>query len=233
MKKILTLSAILFLPAFIYIYFALGIPKVRRAPIYGPREAVQVTDAEGKTTTDTSYYTIPAFSCLTTGGLSFSSKATLDGRSYVAIFLPPDSIKTLLGMLAEDLQTNKKSYGYARFVFFLTTDSSGHVATDAPDVGKDLGIGVDSAFNVYMTPEVFDSVRLQHYFIHDPAHPKDPWQTTTDAVLIDRLGRIRGYYNIRFAADIKKMKEDVNHILLRDEGVQTLEESKVEQKHEQ
>jgi len=48
--------------------------------------------------------------------------------------------------------------------------------------------------------------------------------------LIDRLGCIRGYYNIRYAADIKKMKEDVNHILFRDEAVQTLEESKVEQK---
>jgi len=228
MKKILTLSAILFLPAFIYIYFALGIPKVRRAPIYGPREAVQVTDANGKTSTDTSYYTIPAFRCLTTGGLSFDSESRLDGRSYVAIFLPPDSIRTILPILAEDMKTNRKSYGYARFVFFVATDS---MNTDPPDVGKGLGIGVDSAFSLFMMPAQLEMQRL-NYFVHDPAHPKDPWQTTTDAVLIDRLGRIRGYYNIRYAADVKKMKEDVNHILLRDEGVQTLEESKVEQKHE-
>jgi hypothetical protein len=66
--------------------------------------------------------------------------------------------------------------------------------------------------------------------VNDPARKKDPWQTTTDAVLIDRLGRIRGYYNIRYAADVRKMKEDVKHVLVRDEGVQTLEESTVEQK---
>lgn len=223
MKKILTLSAILFLPAFIYIYFALGIPKVRRAPIYGPREVVQVA---GSNKADTSYYIIPAFSSLTTGGLPFDSQSKLNGRSYVAIFLPADSIKTMLGILAEDIKTNRKSYGYARFVFFVVADT---LVTGAPDVGGDLGIGTDTAFNAYMPTAQFESTRL-NYFIHDPARPVDPWQTTTDAVLIDRLGRIRGYYNIRFVADLKKMKEDVNHILLRDEGVQTLEESKVEQK---
>lgn len=234
MKKTLVLIIILFFPAFVYVYFATGIPKVSRAPIFGPREVVEVTDPQtGKKSSDTSYYMIPAFRCLTTGGLSFDSQKKLDGRSYVAIFLPPDSIKTMLPLLAEDMKMNRHSYGYARFVFFLTADSAGNISPGAPDVGKELGIGTDSSFNCYLAPTVFDSIRLQHYFIHDPARAKDPWQTTTDAVLIDRLGRIRGYYNIRYAADIKKMKEDVNHILLRDEGVQTLEESKVEQKHEQ
>lgn len=231
MKKILTLSAILFLPAFIYIYFALGIPKVRRAPIYGPREVVQVADSDKP---DTSYYTIPAFGCMTSGGLNFSSTSVLDGRSYVAIFLPPDSIKTMLSILADDYKMNRNSYGYTRFVFFVAVDSLGIASKspNLPDVGKDLGIGVDSAFTLYMIASQLESTRTT-YFVHDPARATDPWQTTTDAVLIDRLGRIRGYYNIRYAADVKKMKEDVNHILLRDEGVQTLEESKVEQKHEE
>lgn len=221
MKKGLVLTAILFFPAFVYVYFALGIPKVTRAPIYGPKQVV------GK---DTVYYTIPSFTCLTTGGLSFSSKTELDGQLYVAVFLPPDSTKSMLPILAEDMLTKKNTYGYGRYVFFMMTDTSGNVPVDAPDMATELKLGVDTAFTVFMRPEVFDSVRLQHYFIHDPAYKKDPWQTTTDAVLIDRLGRIRGYYNIRYAADVKKMKEDVNHVRLRDEGVQTLEESKVEQK---
>lgn len=231
MKKAITLLSILILPALIYIYFALGIPKVIKAPIYGPREVKPVLDKEtGKYTTDTAYYTIPVFNCLTTGGFGFNSKTTLDGRLYVAIFLPPDSMKSMLPILAEDIKLKKNTYGYGRYVFFMTTDTAGNVPVNAPDLAKDLGLGVDTAFTVFMTREVFDSVRMNHYFVHDPARPKDPWQSTTDAVLIDRLGRIRGYYNIHSAADIKKMKEDINHVFLRDEGVQTMEESKVEQK---
>lgn len=233
MKKVVTLLAILILPALIYIYFALGIPKVIKAPIYGPRKAIEVTDpVTGKKRIDTSYYTIPAFQSMTLGGLVFDSNSKLDGRSYVAVFLPPDSIKTMLPILAEDIMHKRNTYGYARFVFFVHGDSLGQVPMNAPDIGKDLGIGVDTAFTLFVSPSRFDSLHSA-FFIHDPARAKDPWETNTDAILIDRLGRIRGYYNIRYAAEIKLMKEDVNHILLRDEGAQTLEESKVEQKREQ
>ena len=47
--------------------------------------------------------------------------------------------------------------------------------------------------------------------------------------MLDYKGRIRGYYNIRYAAELKKMKEDVRFIKFRDEAVLTLEKSKVEQ----
>jgi hypothetical protein len=231
MKKAALLSALLFFPGLIYIFFALGTPKVVRAPIYGPREVIQRLDQKsGKQVTDTSYYRIPAFRCLTTGGLSFSSENKLDGRLYIAVFLPPDSVRTMLAILAEDIKLNRNSYNYSRFVFFLQTDTAGNVPSNAPDMAKDMKLGVDTAYTVFMSPEQFDSLKTQCYYVNDPARKKDPWQTTTDAVLIDRLGRIRGYYNIRYAADVRKMKEDVKHVLVRDEGVQTLEESTVEQK---
>lgn len=220
MKKAAILLGILFFPAMVYVYFALGIPKVIKAPIYGPRSA------QGK---DTLYYSVPAFSCATTGGLSFSSTSELDGRLYVGIFIPPDSLKTMLPIFAEDVLHKKNTYGYARFVFFMHGDSAGQLPPGAADIGKDLGLGVDTAFTVFLSPQQFEKVHADFY-VPDPARKKDPWQTDYDAVLIDRLGRIRGYYNIRYAAELKKMKEDVNHVLLRDEGVQTLEESKVEQK---
>ena len=231
MKKTLVLIAILFFPAAIYLFFAVGIPKVVRAPIYGPRHAIQVVDKKsGDLVTDTAYHIIPAFRGYTTGGLVFDSKDRLDGRSYVAIFLPRDSVKTMLPILSDDIKTNRKSYGYARFVFFMVGDSAGYLPENAIDVGHDLRPGADTAFTVYLTQTAFDSLQMEHYFIADPARKENAWETTTDAILIDRLGRIRGYYNVRFAAEVKKMKEDVNHILFRDEAVQTIEESKVEQK---
>lgn len=231
MKKAALLSALLFFPGLIYIFFALGTPKVLRAPIYGPREVIQRKDNKsGNLVTDTSYYRIPAFRCLTTGGLSFNSTDKLDGRLYIAVFLPPDSLRTMLAILAEDIKLNRNSYNYSRFVFFMQTDTAGKVPANAPDMAKDMKLGVDTAYTVFMSATQFDSLKTQCYYVNDPARRKDPWQTTTDAVLIDRLGRIRGYYNIRYAADVRKMKEDVKHVLVRDEGVQTLEQSTVEQK---
>jgi len=231
MKRTLVLVSILFFPALVYIYFALGIPKVVRAPIYGPRQTVQVLDKKSEYKTDTVYHTIPAFSCLTTGGLVFDSRTKLNGRSYLAVFLHPDSVQIMIKQLAEDIKINRKSYGYARFVFFLPTDSAGNVPMNAADLTRDLRLGTDTGYTVFVTPAKLDSLHKQ-YYMPDSTRKKEPWQTTNDVVLIDRLGRIRGYYNIRYAAELKKMKEDVNHILLRDEGVQTLEESKVEQKNE-
>jgi hypothetical protein len=229
MKKILTLLVILFFPALIYIYFAMGIPKVMRAPIYGPRHTVEITDEDGTKKIDTAYYAIPAFSSLTSGGLLFDTHKRLDGRSYVAIFVPPDSIKSMFTILAQDIKLNRASYNYARFIFILQTDSTGNVPVNAPDMANDLLLGTDTAFTLFVRPEKFDTLQ-QQYFVHDPDRKTDPWTGMTDAVLVDRLSRIRGYYNIHSAADVKRMKEDVNHILMRDEGVQTLEESKVEQK---
>jgi hypothetical protein len=223
MKKAALLLGILFFPGIVYVYFALGIPKVIKAPIYGPRTA------QGK---DTTYYTIPAFSCMTTGGFSFSSTAKLDGRLYVGVFLPPDSLKTMLPILAEDVLHKRNTYGYARFVFFMHGDSAGQTPMDASDIGRDLGLGVDTTYTVFLSPQQFEKVH-KDFYVADAARERDPWKTTTDAVLIDRLGRIRGYYNIREYAELKKMKEDVNHVLLRDEGVQTIEESKVEQKKDE
>src|ERR1044072_3326172 len=99
MKKTITLIAVLFFPALVYVYFALGIPKVMKAPIYGPRSTIETTDAvTGEKKTDTVYSTIPAFRCLTSGGLLFDSKK-LDGRSYVAVFVPGDRPATLLHLL--------------------------------------------------------------------------------------------------------------------------------------
>ncbi|GAB4141742.1 MAG: hypothetical protein Fur0041_16940 [Bacteroidia bacterium] len=226
MKKKALLFVLLFLPAIIYIYFALGVPKIKRAPFFGPRKVQVVKDSKGVEKNDTVYYSIPAFRCVTREGISFDSKQTLDGRLYLAIFVQPDSLKEILPILADDIRINRKNYSFARFVFFWPEDS----LRPCPDLATELGLGTDTAFSLIVPKATFDSLRDQHYFIPDPSRKKDPWQSKSDAVLIDRVGRIRGYFNIRYAVELKKMKEDVRHVMFRDEAVQTLEQSKVEQK---
>ncbi|HLG03059.1 MAG TPA: hypothetical protein VI731_05650 [Bacteroidia bacterium] len=226
MKKTLTLIAILLLPTLIYIYFALGVPKAVRAPFFGPRTVISATDKEGNPVTDTIYYSVPEFTGKTSGGINFSS-ASLKGRPYAAIFVDPDTMSSLLTLLVEDIKLNPRTYHYARFVFFYrTTDKA---AISAPDFEKSLNLEKGTAVTLPVSPSRFDSLHAQ-FFIPDPARKKDPWQTYSDAVVADQDASIRGYYNIRFAADIKKMKEDINYIFQRDQATETVERTKIEKK---
>jgi protein SCO1/2 len=229
MKKRLTLFSILLLPPIIYIYFALGVPKTIRAPFFGPRHAIEVKDKNGNPKTDTAYYSIPPFQFKTINGGTFDSKS-LDGHLYLALFVDPDSMKSKLSILAEDILTNKLTFNYSRFVFFYPGDSLGNPTKDSPDFARDLKLGTDTAITIYVTPSAFDSLRNKEYFIPDANRKKNPWITKGDAVLIDHKGRIRGYYDIRYAAEVKKMKEDVRFIMFRDEAAETIDNSTVEQK---
>ncbi len=228
MKKRLALFAVLFLPILIYIYFALGVPKAFRAPFFGPRQAIQVKDKNGNPKTDTLWYSVPPFKLNSYGNHTFDSRS-LNGNLYVALFVHPDSLQKTMAIFAEDIKLNRMSYNYARFVFFYPGDSIGNPLPGAPDFAADMRLGADTAFTVFPVAAAFDSLHT-HYFIPDPSRKKDPWATWSDAVLIDHKGRIRGYYNIRYAAELKKMKEDIRFIKFRDEASQTLDDSKVEQK---
>lgn len=229
MKSRLILFTVLLLPTLIYVYFALGVPKGVRAPFFGPRHAIQVTDKNGNPKTDTAYYRIPEFECTTTGGASFKSKS-LDGHLYVAVFVHPDSMASLLPLLAEDIRLNRYKYNEARFVFFFPGDSAGNPPATAPDFATELKLGKDTAWTLFVTPTAFDSLHDLHYFVPDPSRKKDPWQTRSDAVLIDHKSHIRGYYNLHFADELKKLKEDVPYIHFGDEAVQTIEETTIDKK---
>ena len=138
----------------------------------------------------------------------------------------PDSIRAVLPILAQDLKVNKRTHTYSRFVFFWPEDT----LQAAPDLAGQLGLGTDTGYTLVLPPAAYQAMRDGQYFLPNPTQSKKPYATLSDAVLIDRMGRIRGYYNIRYAADIKKMKEDLRHVLLRDESVKTIEETKVEQR---
>lgn len=228
MKTKITLFAILLLPSLIYIYFALGVPKAFRAPFFGPRHTVEITDHNGNPKTDTAYYTIPEYKTKTVAGTDFDSKS-LGGQLYIAIFVREDSMGKVLPILAEDIKTNRSTYKYARYVFLYEGKADTTAAVGGPDFASDLKLGRDTAITLYLPPAQFAKMH-DAYFIADPDRKKDPWATWSDAVLIDYKGRVRGYYNIRFAAEVKKMKEDIQFINFRDKAAETIEQSTIEKK---
>ena len=226
MKTKLTLFTVLLLPTLVYVYFALGVPKAFRAPFFGPRHTIEVKDKNGNPKIDTAYFTIPEFQCKTVGGTMFSS-TSLNKHLYIAVFVDPDSAATIMKLLAQDILWNRSKYANARFAFFYPGDSLGNPPVKAPDFAADLKLGTDTAWTLFLSPATFDSLNSNYYFVPDPSRKKDPWNGKRDAVLIDRKGRIRGYYNIRMGDQLKKMKEDVNFIHFRDEAAETIESTSI------
>ncbi|MGL5892573.1 MAG: hypothetical protein ACRC3B_21960 [Bacteroidia bacterium] len=227
MKKGLILSAVLFLPVTIYLIFSLGVPKVMPAPVYGPRTPILVKTKTGGVKTDTSYYHLPAFNCTTAEGRLLSG-ADLKGNLYVAGFVEPDSVSKLFTFLLQDLKLNFGKWGKVRFVLFERGDSLGQ----PPAVKSELltAFPKNTAQLGYLTPEAFDTLLNNHFFISTPGLKQQPWFNHSDFVLIDREGRIRGYYDLRDAATLKRMREDIGHVTFHDEAVKTLEQQNIEQK---
>lgn len=228
MKKGLILSAVLFLPITIYLIFSLGVPKVMPAPVFGPRTPILVKTKTGGTKTDTSYYHLPAFSFTDAEGRLFSGNE-LRGSLYIAAFVERDSVSKLFLHLVQDLKVNKGKWGTARFLFLEKGDSLGHKA--AADFAINAkSIEWDSVQVGALLPATYDTLRDKHFFIETPGLSKQPWFNKSDFVLIDRSGRIRGYYNMRNAAELKRLREDISHVTFHDEALETLEGQIIEQR---
>lgn len=227
MKKGLILIAVLFLPVTIYLIFSLGVPKVMPAPVFGPRTPILVKTKTGGVKTDTSYYHLPAFTATTVEGRLISD-TDLKGKLYVAGFIEPDSIAQLFPLIIQEFRLNSGKWRASRFVFFERGDSLGQAPAQPSDLTKQFP---DSAAKLaYLSPTTFDTLCNNHFFIETPGLKKQPWFNKSDFVLIDGKGRIRGYYNIRSASEIKRLREDINHVLFHDEALQTLEQQNIEQK---
>jgi hypothetical protein len=227
MKKGLILIAVLFLPVTIYLIFSLGVPKVMPAPVFGPRTPVLVKTKTGGVKTDTSYYHLPAFSFTTAEGRLLSG-SDLKENLYVAAFVEPDSINVLFKHLVQDLRLYKDKWGKVRFMFFERGDSLGHGPAVKTQLLSAFPKGIAQV--AYLTPETFDTLRNNHFFVSTPGLKKQPWFNYSDFVLIDREGRIRGYYDMRLASTLKPMREDISHVTFHDEAVKTLEQQNIEQK---
>ncbi|TND09556.1 MAG: hypothetical protein FD123_1147 [Bacteroidetes bacterium] len=230
MKKFIILFVILVFPTAFYIFLSYGVERYRRTPVFGPRQAIEITGTDGKKKTDTSYFKIPAFEAKRCEGGNFSLSA-YQGRMYVTAFLHPDSSKNgyNMGPLLTEYKIKKGEYRRISFLFFWPSDSSS--AAPAPDLAAQLKISKDSALIICLPKQQYDSLRSATYFISDPARQKEPFtQKMYDLVLVDKEGKIRGYYNGRYPGKVKELKEDIRHILQHDEAEETTRQTKIEQK---
>lgn len=207
-KKILVLGGMLFLPALLFYFFLFNtVAHIHRLPFYGPHGYGEIREPGKRPRTDTLYYELPSWELQSLNGQAIGS-ANLSGNLYVAHYLPavvkdiPDEVVYMaLEVLKNDSLVRFVSLGEAQAGTwrkpvefspqFAGLESRWWYATDR-----------DSSFG---------SSQVHAYLFPSRGLP-NPIPDPMCLVLVDKEGRIRGYYSPLLAKDAKRLKEDIAHL---------------------
>lgn len=215
-KKLLFFVILLF-PALFKIVLEFTTINSKKLPYYGPKTLV------GK---DTQYYQLN--SVFKTSNLKNELQTKfIDTVNYplFAVCFIKQSYKTdnyRLAGLSEYVQYKKDKIKYIPF-FIVTAcqnDSVNSCFTEFEKL-KDDKLLIST---VYWPQQSFDSLNLE-YFKQKPIYIDYSF-----FVLVDKNRNIRGYYDARYVSEIKRLTEEYQHLRLKEEKQQLINNTKIESK---
>ncbi|PCJ80806.1 MAG: SCO family protein [Flavobacteriales bacterium] len=208
-KKGFVLFFILLFPSVLYLFLSSGNHNFT-LPIFGPRHPVEANE-NGETRTDTIYHTIPEFEFVNQYGEKVSHK-DFEGKIYVTDFFFT-TCKSICPIMSNHMSRVQDSLVNMKDVLFLshTVDpeyDSVHVLLDyAQTMGAEKGTW---HFVTGEKKELYNIAR-KGYFItamEGDGGPED-FIHSEKFVLIDKQGRIRGYYDGTDEEDIDRLLDEV------------------------
>ncbi|MCD6019317.1 MAG: hypothetical protein K0S53_2438 [Bacteroidetes bacterium] len=217
-KKLLFFVILLF-PALLKIILEFTTINSRKLPYYGPKTAVGV---------DTVFYKVGSlFKTLPANSVESMKQIELDTVAfplYAVCFIKQSYKKDDYRMagLAEYAQYKKDKIKYIPFIIVTPCDGSGDTAC-LKEMGK-LSVGNENILNLYWQTNSFDSLN-KSYFKEKPMYIDYSF-----FVLVDKKRHIRGYYDARYIAEIKRLTEEYQHLRLKEEKEQMVKVNKIERK---
>jgi protein SCO1 len=185
-------------------------------PIFGPRQTVERLDIKGKTVVDTIYHSIPDFSFLSQTGDTIT-KEHVSGKVFVT-----DFFFTTCPTICIDMTRNLRKLQD----LFLTDDDvmivSHTVDPQTDSVGQlyqyAIDNGIDSKKWLLLTGEkkaLYDIARYGYYVtaMEGDGGPHD-FIHSERLILIDKEGRIRGYYDGTSDEEVEKLIADTKLLLV-------------------
>jgi hypothetical protein len=124
--------------------------------------------------------------------------------------------------LAEYAQYKKDKIKFIPFV--IVTPCNGIGDTTCLNEMEKLSVGNENIQSLYWETSSFDSLN-RSYFKEKPIYIDYSF-----FVLIDRKRHIRGYYDARYIAEIKRLTEEYQHLRLKEEKEQMINVNKIESK---
>jgi hypothetical protein len=215
-SKKLILFSILFLPTAIWVFLELSTINSRKLPHYGPKKA------NGK---DTLFYSVdPTFKTIALNELKNISLDTLEYPLFAVSFVK-QSYKTdnyRMAGLSEYIQYKKEKIKEIPFV--IVTECDGLTPETCFKEFEILNSKLPTVHNFYCPTNKFDSLNRAYFF------EKPIYIDYSFFVLVDTKRNIRGYYDGRYVAEIKRLIEEYQHLRLKHEKKNLINQNKIENK---
>lgn len=219
-KKLLFFVILLF-PALLKIILEFTTINSRKLPYYGPK------DLKG---TDTVYYKVN--SIFKTLPLSLDENQELQNFNLDTINFPLYAICFIKQSYKKDDYRMAGLTEYAQYKkdkiklipFVIVTPCEGLSDSTCLREMQKLSVGNKNIYNLYWKPSSFDSLNLT-YFKEKPIYIDYSF-----FALVDKKRHVRGYYDGRYIAEIKRLSEEYQHLRLKEEKDQMVNVNKIESK---
>ncbi len=214
------LLLIIALPSLLWIILETSTINSHKLPYYGPKTV--------KGPKDTSYHTVNSVYSVA-GGTDSSGYipytiTQADYPVYMIMFVKDNYSSELFRMagLMEYLNYNKQKI--EQIPFFLVTESANGFSKTQEELAK-LTKNNENVKYVMLTRQKFDSLNTTH-FIEKPY-----FIDVSFLVMVDNDRHVRGYYDGRFAAEVKRLEQEYKHLRLKEEKQRLLKENEIKSGH--
>lgn len=218
-NKKLIFFVILLFPALFKIILEFTTINSKKLPFYGPKTLA------GK---DTVFYKVNSeFSTLPAHGQTGLQGVNLDTVNYplfVVCFIKHAYKKDDYRMAGLSEYAQYKRDKIKLIPFIIVTPCDGLSDTSCLREMEKLSIGNKDIHSLYCKPSSFDSLNVT-YFKEKPIYVDYSF-----FVLVDKQRHIRGYYDGRYIAEIKRLTEEYQHLRLREEKDDMVNANKIESK---
>lgn len=220
-NKKLIFFVILLFPALFKIILEFTTINSRKLPYYGPKEVVSKDTVFYKVNSE--FKKLP----LKNSGENNLQAFELDTINYplfAVCFIKQSYAKDDYRMagLTEYVQFKKDKIKLIPFVIVTPCDGLND-STCLREMEK-LSIGNNNIVNAYWNQTSFDSLNKTYF------KDKPYFVDYSFFVLVDKNRNIRGYYDSRYIAEIKRLTEEYQHLRLKEEKEQMLKTNKIESK---
>jgi protein SCO1/2 len=221
---IIALIIVLIFPLVFFLYFdylhkhRTTLETDKCLPIFGPKEPYVTTDEKGHKKTDTAYFHVPPFSFLDQNGDTVT-ESIMHGKIVVADFFFT-TCKSICIDMTRNLKRVQSTFEKEERRDVLILSHTVDPETDS--VGQLFKYSVEKEINSNVwrlltgdKKEIYKMARYG-YFITAMQGDGGPTDFIHDQkfVLIDKEGRIRGYYNGTEDATVDRMIKDIQTLLV-------------------
>lgn len=214
MKKALPfLLPFLLIGGLAWLYTDSGSPKkvFKKLPVLGNHK-LDTTSVDGKIKIDTIFHTIPSFSLINQNGETIT-ETRVKGKVYVVdyFFTTCQSICPIMSKQLDRVYKEQKDV----LILSHTVDPE----TDKPEALKEYAskFNADSKRWIFLTggkPELYDLARTGYLLDAQEGNGgAEDFIHTQNFALIDKKGRIRGYYDGTDSSSVNELINDIDFLL--------------------